>query len=508
MVNWATIIIAGSLSAGGDYGKVMGDGLDLVPPGSTSDAITNPCPSGPTLTGIDVSYYQGDVDWNAVAGDVDFAFIRVSHSLEFFDPQFDTNWANARAAGVHAGVYQYFEPDEDPVAQADLLLDSMGPLMPGDLPPVIDVESVAGQSGAQIEAAVAAWIDHVEAELGVKPIIYSNGYFWQDNVGSDAFGDYPLWIAHYGTECPNTPSPWTDWTVHQFTDSGSVSGVSGPVDTNVFDGSVDDLIALGTGEAFVCGTLGPDGGVIDNGDECYRLHGNPDYWRDETAGIGGSLVWTNATDFAQASNYATIDLWFEEAGDYELTVSIVAPYGETQQAPYRITHADGQDEVIIDQSANDGWVSLGTFSFEAETRYLVRLDDNTGEPNDGEIGIVFDALEATRIGGGDDGSDDGGDDGPQDDDGDDGGGDSGDDDGPPDGGDNDGDGDPSDSGGGEDDGEGTGGGDDGGPSLPAPADCIGDDCDTACACSSDSIPPSPLWATVILLVARRRRCER
>ena len=380
-----------------EYGAVMGDGLRLT---AESDPLGGGiCADGETQFGIDVSYYQGDIDWNAVAGDgVKFALVRVSHSTQFFDPQFDANLAGSRAAGIHTGVYQYFEPDEDPIAQADLLLEHLGPLQPGDLPPMIDVESTGGQSPAAVASAVRAWVDHVEAALGVRPLIYTGYYFWQDNVSSPDFGDYPLWIAWYGVDCPgNIPTGWSQWAFHQYCDCGSVAGISGNVDVNRFNGTLADLEALGAAPE-PCGYIGADGGTIDNGDACYRLFGNSMYWREEPMGEGGSLVWTNATDYAEPSNYARWELYFEEAGLYDVEVNVVQPFGESTQAGYVIRHAEGEDTVLVDQSSYDGWVSLGAFSFGVDEAYAIELADNTGESIDGEISIVYDAVRITPVG--------------------------------------------------------------------------------------------------------------
>lgn len=468
----------------------MGDGLGLQPNADPVGALNNVCADNETVHGIDVSYYQGSIDWNAVAGDAEFALIRVSHSTQFLDPDFETNWNDAHAAGVPVGAYQYFEPDEDPIAQANLLLDNMGPLMAGDLPPVIDVESAAGQSPAQIEAAILAWVEHVEAETGVKSIIYTGPYFWQDNVNSDAFGDYPLWIAHYGTECPLTPTPWVRWDMHQYSSTGSTAGIVGDVDQNTFNGSLDDLIGLG-GEAPPCGVIGPDGATIDNGASCYQLHGSADYWRDEAAGVGGSLVWTNATEFDDPSNYAVWRLWFDEAGEYEVEAHIEPQYAQSEQAVYAVSHAAGSDDVLVDQSASDGWVSLGTYDFDAATDHQVRLDDNTGEANADEIQIVFDALRVTRIdgGGGESGAvDESGGEPPGDDDA---GGASSDGEGTPPSGDSD------------SEGDGTGGLDSG-PALPGAGNGGADD---GCSCRSNggSPPAFALLGLLGLLRSRRRR---
>lgn len=399
----------------------MGDGLRLTSdPGPVEGGGV--CADDGTVFGIDVSYYQGDIDWNAVAADgVEYAIVRVSHSTQFFDPQFDTNLAGSRAAGLHTGVYQYFEPDEDPIAQADLLLDSMGPLLPGDLPPVIDVESTGGQSPAVVASAVRAWVDHVEAELGVAPIIYTGHYFWQDNVASAEFGGYPLWVAWYGVECPSAvPTGWSQWAFHQYCDCGNVAGVSGQVDVNRFNGSLADLAALGASpecgddvcgggedpatcpeDCEPCGVVSSEGGMLDNGDACYTLGGNPDYWREEAQGEGGTLVWTNATANAEASNYARWELYFEESGLYDVQVHVVQPFGESAMAAYQVGHAGGEDTVVIDQSASDGWVSLGEFTFDAGAAHSVVLGDNTGEVVDLEVSIVFDAVQLVRLDGDD-----------------------------------------------------------------------------------------------------------
>ena len=391
---WAGLVV--TLALGG--GAAMGDSLEA--PHGPVHAVNPVCADGPTLRGIDVSEYQGVIDWDAVAADgVDFAFIRVSHSTIHYDDRFDVNWEQSQAAGVTVGVYQYYEPAEDPIAQADLMLAAIGD-QPGDLPPVIDVETAGGLSGDQIAASVQTWIDHVEDELGVRPIIYTGSYFWNDVVASDAFVDYPLWIAHYFVECPLTPTPWTRWTFHQHSDSGTTGGISGPVDQNVFNGTLDDLLALGSGEVPVCGTVAGAGATLDNGDDCYQLFGNADFWREEAAGYGGSLVWTNATEFESPANYGVWSLWFDEVGEYEVEVHIAAEVAESQRATYLISHGAGETAVELDQSAVDGWVSLGAFMFGAGTPHRVRLDDNTGELNADELAIVFDALRVTRVDGG------------------------------------------------------------------------------------------------------------
>ncbi|MCA9692061.1 MAG: hypothetical protein KC636_20835, partial [Myxococcales bacterium] len=399
------------------HGNVMGDGLRLTD-GLDGPVAVESCADGEVLLGIDVSYYQGSIDWNAVAADgVKFAWVRVSHSTAFFDPQFDANLAGARAAGIHTGVYQYFEPTEDPIAQADLLLEHMGPLVPGDLPPMIDVESVDKVPPGPYADAIRAWLDHVEAATGVKGFIYTGYYYWNDNVGTDEFVDHPLWIANYNPGCPLIPDYWGKWTIHQYCACESIAGIAGDVDGDHFNGDLAALeqftvdggecgdLTCGGGEdpyncpqdCPPCGVIGSLGGAIDNGEPCYELYGNDMYWRDELVGEGGSLVWTNATDYDVPYNYAIWRLFFAETGAYEVEVHIEQPYGETQQAAYQIGHAGGVDVVPLSQAGASGWVSLGEYTFTAGQDHFVRLDDNTGEQNDLQISIVYDALRVTRL---------------------------------------------------------------------------------------------------------------
>ena len=407
------------------YGNTLGDGLGLaLTPGEPLQGQV--CAAGETLFGIDVSYYQGDIDWNAVASaGVVFAWIRVSHSTVFEDPKFAANLAGARAAGIHAGVYQYFEPNEDPIAQADLLLQLLGPLQEGDMPPMIDVESKDFVPPAEYAAAVAAWLEHVEAATGLVPFIYTGYYYWNDHLGTDQFADYPLWIANYNPGCPLVPDAWATWTAHQYCDCGQLPGIDGAVDVNRFNGGIDELMGHAVGTAVCgdgkcsygedpydncpadcppCGVIGPDGGTIDDGEACHELLGDLQYWRHEAAGHGGSLVWTHVTDDAAPANAAIWRMFFAESGVYSLAVWIEPTFAQTKQSVYRIQHADGETLVPVDQSLASGWVELGEYSFVAGADHFVRIDDNSGESLDLQLQLVADALQIVRIDGEDPGT--------------------------------------------------------------------------------------------------------
>lgn len=207
------------------------------------------CGVGPTVPGIDVSYYQGKPDWQAVADSgIKFAITRTNDG-GFMDPEFDRNWKMIRDVGMVRGAYQFFRSTKDPIEFADIMLDRMGPLGPGDIAPVIDVEATNDATPEEMAAKVAAWIEHVEQKTGRRPLIYTGKYFWNDNVKTTALKDYPLWHAQYtSAECPNIAEAWSQWAIWQFTSSGMHPGITGNVDTNRLNGDelvLQDLAANG-----------------------------------------------------------------------------------------------------------------------------------------------------------------------------------------------------------------------------------------------------------------------
>lgn len=242
----AAFVVAGLLtsvgcSAGCSSEAPVGD--DCL--GSASSALRT-CAKGATVTGIDVSYYQGTVNWAQVKGaGRAFAFARISDGLNYPDTKFAQNWPAMKSAGVIRGAYQFFRPSQDAANQAQLLIDKLeanGGLLPGDLPPVLDLESADGLASSTVVARAKTWLAKVEAKYGVKPIVYTAAFM--SNVIGTNFGAYPLWVANYGATCPLMPSGWSDWKFWQSSDSGSVSGVGGNVDTNFFNGPLAALQAI------------------------------------------------------------------------------------------------------------------------------------------------------------------------------------------------------------------------------------------------------------------------
>jgi GH25 family lysozyme M1 (1,4-beta-N-acetylmuramidase) len=379
------------------------------------------CAAGATLKGIDISFYQGNVDWAKIKADgISFAFVRVSDGLANPDSKFARNWSNMKAVGLIRGAYQFFRPRLDAAKQAQLFLDMVGPLGADDLPPVIDVEDAGGQSPTVVKQKIQTWIDIVKAATGRTPIIYTGPSFWTNDIANPSFPEYPLWIANYGVTCPETPSTWDTWAFWQYTDSGTTDGVDGPVDTNTFNGNMAALLAL-TGAAATCGdnqctgaettencavdcppcgVIASAGGLVDDGDACFVGGGDPMYLRKVTTnGIGGDLTWTYATDAAKEANSATWNLYLAEAGRYKVEVFTDTTYAQSKKTSY-VVQAGGiaASPVVIDQSAFNGWQLIGEYDFAAAGGQNVHVGDNTGEPSAGKMQIALDAVRLTKVG--------------------------------------------------------------------------------------------------------------
>jgi lysozyme len=197
-------------------------------------------------TGIDVSKFQANVNWTAVknAGHV-FGYARAidDKTGTKADPEFAHNWAGMKAAGIYRGAYYFLRATRDTKQQADLFLSVMGEIGQGDLPPVIDVETAGGATSAQILDAIAEWMQIVEAATKREIMIYTNTPFWRDTLGnSTQFADRALWIAHYtSAPQPKIPSAFPRFSFWQYSQTGSVPGISGGVDMDRFNGSIDAL---------------------------------------------------------------------------------------------------------------------------------------------------------------------------------------------------------------------------------------------------------------------------
>ncbi len=147
-----------------------------------------------------------------------------------------------------------------------------------------------------------------------------------------------------------------------------------------------------------CATLGAKGGILDDLGGCTQILGPTSSWRHELGeGHGDSLFWTNAFEGAEPSNWARWQIQMEEAGLYELEVYVAPEFGVFQSARYELVHAGEAAALEIDQSAADGWHSLGQFQFRAGIgQHLALFDNSDQEVAEGQR-LAVDAIRLTRI---------------------------------------------------------------------------------------------------------------
>ncbi len=193
------------------------------------------------VQGIDISKYQGDIDWNRVRADgIRFAYIKVSEGGDHVDENFYDNWEAAARAGVPRGAYHFMYWCRTAAEQA-LWYQLAVPQDKTQLPPVLDLEwnhqSQSCPHKISKEEALAkidVILKAMEEHTGKKPIIYTDINFHKD-ILEGRYKDYPFWLRSVAAEPKERfkNRPFLFW---QFTATGRVDGIKGAVDRNAFNG--------------------------------------------------------------------------------------------------------------------------------------------------------------------------------------------------------------------------------------------------------------------------------
>lgn len=199
------------------------------------------------IQGIDISHYQGTIDWEQLRNamiqkaPVRFVIIKATEGSSLIDENFKDNFYQAREYGFIRGAYHFYSVKSSARSQAQFFLDNVK-LEEGDLPPVLDVEhKPKDQSVEDFQKDVLLWLHIVEDRYHVKPIIYTFYKFKQQYLSDNRFDSYPYWIAHYYVDKMEYQGEWKFW---QHTDAGRLPGIKGYVDFNIYNGSYYDLKKL------------------------------------------------------------------------------------------------------------------------------------------------------------------------------------------------------------------------------------------------------------------------
>ena len=217
--------------------------------------------SASRVEGIDVSRFQGEIGWSKVAEDgVEFAFMQASRGSGNdctvrpgrcgADGKYAANYAEAQEAGVKVGPYHRAfvggrkRPGvkADARAEAQVFIDRVGALRPGDLRPALDMETPFDDlNPVELRVWARTWLRAVHDAFGVKPIIYTNASSWGalGDPRSFAHKGYPLWVANWHVPKPQVPADDWDaqsWRIWQHASDGRIAGITGHVDLDTLRG--------------------------------------------------------------------------------------------------------------------------------------------------------------------------------------------------------------------------------------------------------------------------------
>ncbi len=198
------------------------------------------------LCGVDVSHYQGEIDWKTLGGqDIDFAFIKATEGSGHLDERFAENWQAAEEAGIYIGAYHFFSFDSAGDTQADWYIQNVGALN-GKLAPVVDIEYYGEKEANPPEREktvreICAFLQTLEEYYQIRPIIYTTYSVYRRYI-KDEFDEYPLWIRNvYYHPDWDMKGKWQFW---QYMDRAVLDGYTGEeryIDLNVFHGTEEEL---------------------------------------------------------------------------------------------------------------------------------------------------------------------------------------------------------------------------------------------------------------------------
>ena len=219
-------------------------GLHLIDRISVKEVLKDNSPY--TVYGVDVSNYQGDVDWKVLKDqDISFAFIKATEGGNFTDKRFKYNWRHSKWAHVKRGAYHFFSFDSDPVEQAENFMRTV-PKDSKMLPPVVDFETYGKYENApppkeELVPKLAEYIGAIEEHYNMTPVIYCNTYCYNRYIQGSF--DNPVWLAN--PSAPPTLPDGNNWEFLQYSFYGILDGYENGVkhiDLNVYRGTREEFL--------------------------------------------------------------------------------------------------------------------------------------------------------------------------------------------------------------------------------------------------------------------------
>lgn len=190
--------------------------------------------------GIDVSAYQGDIDYLEVKNSgIEVVYIKASEGTYLEDPYFRTNYNNAKANNLKVGFYHFVRArnEEEAIEEAEYFTKVISGTNP-DCRLAMDFEVFGDLTKEKINNISMAFLKKVEEITEKECVVYSDASNAQNIFSTELASKYPLWIAEYGPETPTDVGTWKTWVGFQYTDNGVVSGINGNVDMDKFTSDI------------------------------------------------------------------------------------------------------------------------------------------------------------------------------------------------------------------------------------------------------------------------------
>ncbi len=210
--------------------------------------LNNPSRAQYPVRGVDVSSYQGEIDWPTLAGQgIRFAFIKATEGSSHVDERFAYNYEQAPKAGLRAGAYHFFSYDSPGETQAENFIRTV-PRVQGALPPVVDVEFYGDKeknppARETVVRELSVLLEALEEHYNMRPILYATEKSYALYLAG-GFAEYDIWIRNVLT-VPTLPDG-REWTFWQYTNRERLAGYDGKeryIDMNVFAGTAEEFAA-------------------------------------------------------------------------------------------------------------------------------------------------------------------------------------------------------------------------------------------------------------------------
>ena len=201
------------------------------------------------VKGVDLSAYQGEIDWKLLADqNIDFAFIKATEGKDYVDEQFKTNWEKSQQTELKVGAYHFLSYETTGKEQAANYIKNVT-MTNKNLPPVVDLELYGIYEAnplpkEQVKVILDEFLKEIEANYGVKPIIYTTQRIFNMYIGTD-YKDYKIWIVDLDNSWPDTLPNGEKFTFWQYSHRGMMDGYNGDetfIDMNLYKGTYAEFL--------------------------------------------------------------------------------------------------------------------------------------------------------------------------------------------------------------------------------------------------------------------------